>query len=230
MAVGNAVAIVRVVFALLAMSVIAVAPVSADSLATPSYLPAGAVDAQTLIGPPPEIDSPAYERDIAVVLWMQLTRTPEQIAFVQKPLNIERFAPILGESLLTVDGRTLKVTIDAVIQEVVADYDALKAVYDRPRPFLVDPEVEPVTDPRPVASYPSGHAIRSVVFARLLSEVFPEHRDALMAFARQIGYGRVIAGVHYPSDVLSGQTLANAYADVIVARPEFKSAMQSIRE
>jgi len=221
-------ALIQAAVVLLLVSLAATA--YADTQSTRVYLPAGAVDAVALIGPPPEIDAPEFDAEMAVVLWMQLTRTPEQVTFVQKPLNIERFTLILGDSLLTINGRELKVTIDAVISEVRADYDALKAVFDYPRPFLVNLDVEPAVEPRPVASYPSGHAIRSIIFARLLAEVFPEHRQALMDLAEQIGYGRVIAGVHYPLDVLNGQKLANAYADVIVEQPAFKQAVQNIRE
>ena len=39
----------------------------------------------------------------------------------------------------------------------------------------------------------------------------------------------MIAGVHYPMDVLAGQKLGNAYADVIVKQPAFKQAVQRIR-
>jgi acid phosphatase (class A) len=227
---SKATPISQAIFALLLISVIVTAPASAETQSVRTYLPTGAVDAEALIGPPPEVGSATFEEEMAVVLWMQLTRTPEQIAFVQKPLNIERFTLILGDSLLTIDGRELKAAIDAVISEVRDEYDALKAVFDYPRPFLVSLDVEPVVDPRPVASYPSGHAIRSIIFARLLAEVFPEHRQALMELAEQIGYGRVLAGVHYPLDVLHGQKLANAYADVIVAQPAFKQALQRIRD
>jgi acid phosphatase (class A) len=41
-------------------------------------------------------------------------------------------------------------------------------------------------------------------YSRLISEIFPDRRQALMDLANQIGYGRVIAGVHYPMDVLAG--------------------------
>ena len=104
-----------------------------------------------------------------------------------------------------------------------------KGKYDLPRPFVVNDAVHPVTDPRPVASYPSGHAIRAIVYARLLAEIFPDDKQALMDLARQIGYGRVTAGVHYPIDVSFGQKLGDAFADVVVQQPAFKEAIKRIR-
>ena len=83
-----------------------------------------------------------------IVLWLQKTRTPEQVAFVETRLDLERFAPILNDSLIAVDGITLKATFEAIIDEVRADYDAVKAVYDEPRPFQIDDRVKPVGDAR----------------------------------------------------------------------------------
>ena len=191
-------------------------------------MPAGSVDAEKLIGPPPAQDSAAFAEQMAIVLWLQKTRTPEQVAFVEKTLDVERFAPILGDALMSADGRLLKSVIDEAIDQVRADYDAVKGVYGLPRPFQVSEAVKPVGDARPVESYPSGHATRAVVYARLLAEVFPEHRGALLDLADQVGYGRVIAGVHYPVDVTAGQKLGNAYADVIVDQPAFNQAVARI--
>ncbi len=50
-----------------------------------------------------------------------------------------------------------------------------------------------------------------------------------MGLAEQVGYGRVIAGVHYPIDVTAGQKLGNAFVDVIVEQPGFKAALARIK-
>jgi acid phosphatase (class A) len=207
----------------------AVLSVGADALEQQRYLPSGSVSVAELIGPPPAVGSAEFNEQMAVVMWMQRTRTPEQIAFVQEPLDLARFAPILAESLLSVDGIALKRLLDDSIDEVRQDYDSLKAVFDLPRPFEVNDAVHPAVEPRQVASYPSGHAIRSIVYARLLSAIFPQHGDALMKLAYQIGYGRVIAGVHYPGDVLAGQAAGNAYADAILAGAAFEMEVARIR-
>jgi acid phosphatase (class A) len=204
-------------------------PVQAREADTRHYLPAGSVDAGAVIQPPPAVGSTAFKEQMAVVLWLQRTRTPAQVDFVQKTLDLERFAPLLEVELVRVDGIALKRVIDAAIDEVRAEYDALKGKFDLPRPFEVSDAVQPIAEARAVAAYPSGHAIRAMVYARLLSEVFPDRKQALMDLARQIGYGRVIAGVHYPMDVLAGQKLGEAYADAIVDRSQFKQAIECIR-
>ena len=196
---------------------------------SPRYLPSGAVEARALLPPPPAVGSADLATQMAIVLWLQRTRTPEQIAFAREPLNLGRFAPLLGDALLAVDGRALAALLDDVIDEVRADYDRAKGAFDLPRPGEVNPEVESVVETRPVAAYPSGHAIRATVYARLLGEVFPARRDALAELGRQIGYGRVVAGVHYPIDVVAGQRLGRAYAEAIAQQTAFRDALRRIR-
>ena len=192
------------------------------------YLPSGSIDGAKLIGPPPAADSPEMKTQMEIVLWLQKTRTPEQVEFVSTSLNLNRFAPILGAELFDVDGALLRKMLADILNQVVPDYDAIKALYNVPRPFVTNDEVKPPIDARPVASYPSGHATRAIVYARILGEIFPDKKDELMDLALQIGYGRVIAGVHYPMDVVSGQKLGNAYADVIISQPAFKEAVSKI--
>ncbi|MEM9684089.1 MAG: hypothetical protein AAF942_12545, partial [Pseudomonadota bacterium] len=59
--------------------------------------------------------------------------------------------------------------------------------------------------------------------------VFPQHEAELLDLAKRVGYGRVVAGVHYPVDVTSGQILGNAYSDVIVQQPAFKKAVADLK-
>lgn len=210
------------------LAIAGLAPLHGENV--PVYLPPRAVDAVKLIGPPPT-DPAELREQMAIVLWMQRTRTAAQIAFVRKSLNLERFVPILEDDLLSVDGIELKRTLDIVIDQVRSEYDAIKGRFDLPRPSEASKVVRPVpgVEVRPVPAYPSGHTIRATVYARLLADIFPDHKEQLTELAQQIGYGRVIAGAHYPADVLAGQKLGNAYADVILEQPAFKEAVARIR-
>lgn len=207
-----------------------VAATSAQALETPKpLLPPESVDAHNLIMEPPALGTPGFHEELSTVLWLQETRTQEQADFVGTTLDTERFAPVIGNAIFEVNGPALKTVLDGAIDEVRADYDAVKGVYDYPRPFEINSAIEPVGDARPVASYPSGHSIRAVVYARLLAEVFPEKTDELLDLATRIGHGRVVAGVHYPMDVSEGQKLGHAYADAIIAGPAFHDAIANVR-
>ncbi|WP_419906435.1 phosphatase PAP2 family protein [Hoeflea sp.] len=219
---------IAVTFTVIAVAIAMALPVMAHADQGDRFLPQGSIDAKALIGPPPARDSADFKTQMEIVLWLQHTRTPEQVAFAEKTLDLERFTPLISTSLVEVDGRLLKETLDGVINEVRMDYDALKGVFDEPRPFQVDERVKPVGDARPVAAYPSGHAIRATVYGTLLSDIFPEHETEIMDLAKQIGFGRVIAGVHYPVDVIAGQKLGAAYAEVVAEQPAYMEAVGRI--
>ena len=214
--------------ALAVVFVVVSGPAQADEHSMP-LLPETSVDAHNMIMEPPALGSPKFHEELSTVLWLQETRTPEQVEFVETTLILERFAPLIGDTMFEIDGPALKILIDRAIDEVRSDYDAVKGVYDYPRPFEISAAVEPIGDARPVASYPSGHSIRAIVYARLLGEVFPEKSDELMDLANRIGHGRVVAGVHYPMDVAEGQKLGHAYADAIIASPVFQEAVSQTR-
>jgi acid phosphatase (class A) len=78
-------------------------------------------------------------------------------------------------------------------------------------------------------SYPSGHATRGVLAARVLAELAPARRAELLRLGEQVGYDRVVGGVHYPSDVLAGQRLGAALADELLARPELAAELAAVR-
>lgn len=193
------------------------------------FYPQGSLDSVALIGPPAEPGSAKFDQEMFAVLWLQESRTPEQVAFVQKSVDLERFAPIVATGLLNVDTKELSDTLEQIINEVRDDYNAVKENYDIPRPFVINEAVEPVATAFPVTSYPSGHTIRAIVYTSVLSDIFPDHAEELTALGREIGYGRVIGGVHYPMDVVAGQTLGNAYMEVIRAQPAYQNALEIIQ-
>ncbi|MCR9135566.1 MAG: phosphatase PAP2 family protein [Alphaproteobacteria bacterium] len=192
------------------------------------FLPEGSLDSVALIGPPAKPGTPAFDQEMFAVLWLQQSRTPEQVAFVQKSVDLQRFAPIVATGLVTIDTEALAETLDLIIDEVREDYNAVKANYDIPRPFVVNDAVEPVATAFPVTSYPSGHTIRAIIYTSVLSDIFPDHAEELTALGREIGYGRVIGGVHYPMDVVSGQALGAAYMEIIRAQPAYQAALAAI--
>jgi acid phosphatase (class A) len=90
--------------------------------------------------------------------------------------------------------------------------------FNRPRPYqvadLYNKELNRFkTGTAKTPSYPSGHACQPMVVALHYAKKYPEHKNELVRGAKICGYGRVVAGLHYPSDYDAGIELAHKLMD-----------------
>ena len=89
-----------------------------------------------------------------------------------------------------------------------------KNFFNRPRPYqlaaALKMDFKPfVTPTAKTPAYPSGHAVQSRVVANYYASLYPDHRKELHEAAHTCGWGRVEAGLHYPSDYTAGLQLAD---------------------
>lgn len=105
---------------------------------------------------------------------------------------------------------------------------ALKYRYNRPRPYQLDPTLEPLETPT-FPAYPSAHSANSYVAALVLAELIPEHRARLLANAAELAYSREVLGVHYASDTEAGEKLARAFVAELLASPRFRRDLSAAR-
>ena len=170
--------------------------------------------------------------DIATVLWLQKTRTPEQVALANRfaSINLDAFRDVLGDSLSAWDEQQLAQMLREVNKQLKTFYAPIKHYYSRPRPFVANMAVEPCVPLEFSASMPSGHAIKGLACALLLADLMPEHREALLERGQQIGYLRVVAGVHYPSDIEVGQRLGEVFASGILQGKAWKEWKKTARQ
>lgn len=94
----------------------------------------------------------------------------------------------------------------------------LSALVNRPRPFVAHPSVHDFLHHAADASFPSDHATAAFAIAGALVFRVPRIGIPAMVAAVVLAIGRVVLGVHYPSDVLAGAALGLAAA-VGLARP-----------
>jgi membrane-associated phospholipid phosphatase len=86
----------------------------------------------------------------------------------------------------------------------------LKGVFDRARPPLVDPGLDPVGAVPGSASFPSGHAATAFAAAVAVAMLYPRFRTPLLGLAATVALSRVYLGVHFATDVLAGSLLGAA--------------------
>ena len=103
-----------------------------------------------------------------------------------------------------------------ILKDVNTIIFKFKYFFNRPRPHQYSDidEIENVGGKSP--SYPSGHSTTGAVIAELLAEQFPEHAENVRVMGTELGYNRIIAGLHYPSDHLAGLALASQLIPLLV--------------
>jgi acid phosphatase (class A) len=116
-----------------------------------------------------------------------------------------------------------------VTREATKITDVPKQKVNRTRPPLANPEIHPCVPLEHTGSFPSGHATRGIVWATIVAEIFPDDHDKIMALGKQIGDDRVLAGMHYLSDVAAGQKLGAAIAQKMLADPDFQTQLNKAK-
>lgn len=114
--------------------------------------------------------------------------------------------------------RRLFIVVSALLSSILAYMGVLvlHVMYISPRPFASLPDIKPLIETgKAIESFPSVHT--TVFFAMALFLYFYHKRlgIAYLVGALLIGVARIIAGVHWPSDVAVGALLGMAGALVI---------------
>jgi acid phosphatase (class A) len=210
----------------------ALVPLAARPDQAPSP-PAGTrpVHPAAIVGPPPAPSSDEAKMDLAIVLWLQRTRSAADVARAESEVKIrlDAFARALGPGFDPAAHPRTRALLDRLHEQASAYVDEAKNRYRRPRPFVADARVQPVVKREGSPSYPSSHGARGILAARVLAELAPARRDALLEIGRRLGYDRVVAGVHFPSDVLAGQRLGESLADTMLADRDLRAEIAAIR-
>jgi len=192
--------------------------------AAPYFDPAS-VDPKALLPDPPANNSPTTQKEIELILQKQADRTPEEVTRIKRAIdpNVWLFENVLGPWFTK---KNLPVTaalfarVDATEHPIV---ESAKKDWSRLRPSLQNSRIHPPIPLPHNTSYPSGHSTVGDLDALILAQLAPDLKDAILARGLQIGDDRVIAGVHFPSDVDAGRTLAHVLFEKLMASPEFQA-------
>jgi membrane-associated phospholipid phosphatase len=104
----------------------------------------------------------------------------------------------------------------------VAHYDAMVACWDAKyvywaiRPFQLDPTLATLFATPNHPSYPAAHATNSTAIADVMSYLFPTRSATFRSMAGEAGRSRMVAGIHFQSDIDAGNTLGHKIAQAVI--------------
>lgn len=168
---------------------------------------------------PPATGSLAAKADMAAVKGAQLLRTPERDAWANKMADegatklwfdlAKRYRADAGMAKGWLGTALLAATMasNTTVTQVA------KQKFDRQRPYQVDPSIKPPVHLPRDSSYPSGHTSSAFAAARVIATLEPKLATEAYALAAQVAASRVYAGVHFPTDVVSGALLGTGVAE-----------------
>lgn len=124
--------------------------------------------------------------------------------------------------------------LNAANDDLMTTVFYFKCKFNAGRPSAYLPELAPMfARPDPLypghPSYPSGHAAQSRMVALVYGHLFPALKDPLIKLANDVAFNREVAGVHFHSDSLAGQALAERVFELLVAHPVFANMLRLAR-
>ena len=191
------------------------------------YIDIKSLDLRLLLPDPPANDSDVTRAELAEILRIQAPRTAAQCgsAAVDAVVSPMRFGAALGlpEGFDLQRTPTFKRMSERMLALEGIVISGLKNSYARPRPFKLDPRVQPCIPRPPNDAYPSGHSTWAMMMTLILIDMVPERRSQLLQRETEFANNRVVGGVHYPSDVAAGKTAGTVLAALLLASPNFRA-------
>lgn len=203
---------------------------------TPTHFPPETY-ANISLPPPPKNSSRETAQELAELVADKKLRTPEEVAAIKAEAFPDTL--IMGDYTVVeymrgdLKGKkypaTAKLLEYGYIDAGIVAFQQ-KAKFDRPRPNVLEPDIDPVIPVPAHPAYPQGHSTQVHYLAYILSELVPDRRAEFFARADQISVNREIAGLHYPSDTRAGTALAKQVFDAQMQNAEFQSLLAAAKK
>jgi acid phosphatase (class A) len=219
---------------------LAVTAVDERACAATGYLFGHEVDYRSVVGPPPAQDSAWDHADEQLVEALQsVDDARQQSAKLDEEELYPRFAEAFGRTIDTKHSPVLVAMLDRAVSDANWTAGKAKDRYQRPRPYQrlqLQHTCDKTTAPKPEdhavegTSYPSGHSTRGWTVAMVLARVAPDRAEALMKRAEEYEESRLICGMHFPTDVQAGQSVAEAVVGHLDAARNFQTDLARARK
>ena len=183
----------------------------------------------------PKLNSERDHTDLLITLSIQASRNDEQIDEAKEDAKyfdgIKAMDHLVDTDFETDYPETSKVgqLLKHAGDDGASVMFKLKKRNGRLRPFRQHPGLVVPLFTADDFSYPSGHASGSELQARILAELFPDRAALVLNKARLIADSRVVAGVHYESDIEAGRYLGDLIFSLLDSNPRFKHDLDVAR-
>lgn len=201
--------------------------------------PAEVPDSLALLPAPPAAGSPAQAADDAA--FHELTKllgTPRgALAVTDADLTLPHATGVFSCALGVPISEKATPNLNMLLRRTMTDaglatYRA-KTRYQRTRPFVAfkASSCTPADEAFLVkdGSYPSGHSAIGWAWALMLTQLAPDHADAILQRGRAFGQSRAICGAHWASDVVSGRTIGAATVARLQENSVFSAQLAAAR-
>jgi acid phosphatase (class A) len=186
-----------------------------------------------VIQPPPERGTAAAKADLDYLIALQAHPTKAELAHAEKSVKftVFSFSEVRGDHFTSAAYPRTAGFFKKLEDTANAPKNWLKETMHRERPYKAFPDqVKQLVTVEGGYSYPSGHSTRAWLDALVLSDLDPARRSDYLASAAQVSSDRVIGGMHYPSDTVSGRILAQAIHDDLLDDPLYKTELEELRK
>lgn len=95
-------------------------------------------------------------------------------------------------------------------------YPIVKRTTKRPRPFELDPRLDPHIAPLDKYAFPSGHAMTLSATGAPFVYYFSETGWLLALLWIVVGWARIVVAHHFPTDILAGTFLGLATTTIVI--------------
>ena len=178
---------------------------------------------QLEVAPPPQ-DASSINSEVAILQSLTQGRTATDVIEINREIffNTAYFNNTPLEDLVADKPNTQELIFEADIR-IASMLLLFKNKFDRVRPSFVDPTLSLAIENPGHPAYPSGHAGQSRMIAYVLSDLDPTTSSQYFADADRVALNREIAGVHYRSDSVAGQQLADDLFEIIEAESWYRN-------
>jgi acid phosphatase (class A) len=220
-----------------ALSIALLCGAAAAAEVAKGYLAPDALDTITILPPAPQPGSYRYDSDRSVFRdTRKLVGSPRwQLATadvdVAVPAMLRNFSCAVGGALSPESAPRTTALLTRLQSDTRAAVAAPKDLYQRRRPFLIDPGAtcQPAEKLRDSFDYPSGHTTWGWAIALVLTEAAPQQASAILTRGRAYGESRVVCGAHNASAIEAGRTTASTVVAALHGVPEFRDDVAAAR-